>query len=131
MLHQARRAAAGRQLPEFLEAQRESIAQVFTEVEALAESIDPTLVKAVGAEAQKVHNALQMLEKKLAKARDTKHDQTFKQLENLKDKLFPNGSLQERQDNLLSYTTNHPDFIPALVQAFDPFDLKFTILEEE
>ncbi len=114
-----------------LEAQRQSIAAAFAEVEKLAESIDPTLVKAVGAESQKAVNALQMLEKKISKARDNKHEQTFKQLENLKEKLFPGGSLQERHDNLLTYKSNNPDFIPALVEAFDPFDLKFTILEEE
>ncbi|WP_377469456.1 bacillithiol biosynthesis cysteine-adding enzyme BshC [Pontibacter silvestris] len=114
-----------------LEAQRQTVAKVFAEVEKLAENIDPTLVKTVGAEAQKAHNALQMLEKKISKARDSKHEQTFKQLENLKDKLFPNGSLQERYDNLLTYKTNNPNFIAALVEAFDPFDLKFTILEEE
>ncbi|MDX5481410.1 MAG: bacillithiol biosynthesis cysteine-adding enzyme BshC [Hymenobacteraceae bacterium] len=114
-----------------LEEQRKAVAAVFTQVEQLAESVDPTLQKAVGAEAQKAFNSLQMLEKKISKARDNKHEQTFKQLENLKDKLFPNGSLQERQDNLLTYKTNNPDFIPALVDAFDPFDLKFTILEEE
>ncbi|MHC2990862.1 bacillithiol biosynthesis cysteine-adding enzyme BshC [Pontibacter sp. HJ8] len=113
-----------------LEAQREAAANLYKQVEELAEGIDPTLVKAVAAEAQKATNSLHMLEKKLSKARDSKHEQTFKQLENLKDKLFPNGSLQERQDNLLSYQTNHPDFIPALAEAFDPFDLKFTILEE-
>ncbi|WP_299984316.1 bacillithiol biosynthesis cysteine-adding enzyme BshC [uncultured Pontibacter sp.] len=114
-----------------LETQREAVAKAFKQVEALAEGIDPTLVRAVAAEQQKAHNSLQMLEKKLSKARDSKHEQTFKQLENLKDKLFPNGSLQERQDNLLSYQTNHPNFIPALVEAFDPLEFKFTILEEE
>jgi bacillithiol biosynthesis cysteine-adding enzyme BshC len=114
-----------------LEAQREALAAAYKQVEQLAEGIDPTLVKAVAAEAQKASNSLHMLEKKLSKARDHKHEQTFKQLENLKDKLFPNGSLQERQDNLLSYKTNHPDFIPSLVEAFDPFEFKFTILEEE
>ncbi|WP_082815155.1 bacillithiol biosynthesis cysteine-adding enzyme BshC [Pontibacter akesuensis] len=114
-----------------LTAQRKAVAAAFAEVEKLAKEIDPTLVKAVGAEEQKAHNALQMLEKKISKARDNKHEQTFKQLENLKDKLFPGGSLQERKDNLLSYTTNNPDFIPALVEAFDPLEFKFTILEEE
>ena len=77
------------------------------------------------------HLALQMLEKKLTKARDSKHEQTFKQLENLKEKLYPGGSLQERHDNLLSIQANNPDFIPALVDAFDPLEFKFTILEEE
>ncbi|WP_224744371.1 bacillithiol biosynthesis cysteine-adding enzyme BshC [Pontibacter aquaedesilientis] len=114
-----------------LEAQREAVAKAFKQVEELAEVIDPTLVRAVAAEQQKSCNSLQMLEKKLSKARDSKHEQTFKQLENLKDKLFPNGSLQERQDNLLSYQTNHPNFIPALIDAFDPLEFKFTILEEE
>lgn len=114
-----------------LEAQRQAVAAAFAEVEKLAESIDPTLTKAVGAEAQKANNSLQMLEKKISKARDSKHEQTFKQLENLKDKLFPGGTLQERKDNLLTYKTNNPDFIPALVDAFDPLEFKFTILEEE
>ncbi|WP_250419222.1 MULTISPECIES: bacillithiol biosynthesis cysteine-adding enzyme BshC [Pontibacter] len=114
-----------------LKAQQKTVEDAFKEVEKLAKSIDPTLVKAVAAEEQKAYNALQILEKKLSKARDSKHEQTFKQLENLKEKLFPGGSLQERHDNLLSYQANNPDFIPALVDAFDPFDLKFTILEEE
>ncbi|WP_239022830.1 bacillithiol biosynthesis cysteine-adding enzyme BshC [Pontibacter mangrovi] len=114
-----------------LEAQGEAVAAAFAEVEKLAENIDPTLVKAVGAEAQKAANSLQMLEKKISKARDSKHEQTFKQLENLKDKLFPGGTLQERKDNLLTFQTNNPDFIPALAEAFDPLEFKFTILEEE
>ncbi len=113
-----------------LEAQRQTIAAAFEEVKTLAESIDQTLVKAVAAEEQKAHNALHLLEKKISKARDNKHEQTFKQLENLKEKLFPGGSLQERHDNLLTYKTNNPDFIPALADAFDPFELTFTILEE-
>ncbi|WP_230407259.1 bacillithiol biosynthesis cysteine-adding enzyme BshC [Pontibacter cellulosilyticus] len=114
-----------------LEEQRKAVTAAFAEVEKLAQDIDPTLVRAVAAEEQKANNALQMLEKKISKARDSKHEQTFKQLENLKEKLFPNGSLQERHDNLLSYRTNNPDFIPALVEAFDPLEFRFTILEEE
>ena len=39
--------------------------------------------------------------------------------------------LQERHDNLLTHQTNNPDFIPALIEAFDPLEFKFTILEEE
>ncbi|MEJ8801275.1 bacillithiol biosynthesis cysteine-adding enzyme BshC [Pontibacter sp. H249] len=114
-----------------LEEQRKAVAAAFAEVEKMVQDIDPTLVRAVAAEEQKASNALQMLEKKISKARDNKHEQTFKQLENLKEKLFPGGSLQERYDNLLTYQTNNPDFIPALIEAFDPLEFKFTILEEE
>jgi len=114
-----------------LKEQQQTIEAAFKEVEKLAQTIDATLVKAVAAEEQKAYNALQILEKKLTKARDSKHEQTFKQLENLKEKLFPGGSLQERHDNLLSIQANNPDFIPALVDAFEPLEFKFTILEEE
>ncbi|WP_187264052.1 bacillithiol biosynthesis cysteine-adding enzyme BshC [Pontibacter beigongshangensis] len=114
-----------------LETQRQAIARIYAEVEQLAQQVDPTLVKTVGAEAQKAANSLQMLEKKIAKARDNKHEQSFKQLETLKEKLFPGSSLQERHDNLLTYSTNNPGFIQALAEAFDPLENKFTILEEE
>ncbi|HSI90009.1 MAG TPA: bacillithiol biosynthesis cysteine-adding enzyme BshC, partial [Adhaeribacter sp.] len=62
-----------------LESQRHSISEIFAEVEKLAGSIEQTLEKTVGAEAQKVQNALQMLEKKIAKAQETKHETVFKQ----------------------------------------------------
>ena len=33
------------------------------------------------------------------------------QLESLKEKLFPDGGLQERHENLLTYHINNPQFI--------------------
>jgi bacillithiol synthase len=119
-------------LPEVsLEQQQQQLAQIFKEVENLAVSIEPTLEKAVAAEAQKVQNAISALEKRISKALENKHETVFKQLATLKDKLFPEGSLQERSDNLLSIYANNPDFIADLMQAFDPFNNQFTILEEE
>lgn len=114
-----------------LAAEKEQVATAFAQVEKLAAGIDPTLAKTVAAEAQKAQNALAMLEKKIAKANDTKYEHIYNQLHTLKEKLFPGGSLQERVDNLLTYQTNQPDFIAQLVAAFDPFDPQFTVLEEE
>ena len=114
-----------------LQSQQNAIAEQFKQIEELAAAIDPTVAKTVAAEAQKVQNSIQNLEKKISKAQDTKFDTVFKQLENLKEKLFPGGALQERVDNLLTYQTNNPDFIPAMVAAFEPLAFKFTILEEE
>ena len=86
---------------------------------------------AVGAEAQKASQSLQMLEKKLNKAIENKNDTAYNQLANLKEKLFPTGVLQERVDNLLSYQTNNPDFIQHLVEAFQPFAHQFNVLQED
>ncbi|MBK0403282.1 bacillithiol biosynthesis cysteine-adding enzyme BshC [Adhaeribacter sp. BT258] len=114
-----------------LEAQKHSVSEAFAEVENLARTIEPTLEKAVAAEAQKVQNVLQMLEKKIAKAQETKHETVFKQLTALKEKLFPGDGLQERSDNFLSFQANNPGFITDLLQAFEPLNNRFVILEEE
>jgi uncharacterized protein YllA (UPF0747 family) len=114
-----------------LDAEKKQVEAVFAQVEKLAAAIDPTLSKTVAAEAQKAQNALDMLEKKIVKANDTKYEVIYNQLQTLKEKLFPGGSLQERTDNLLTYQTNNPDFIPALIAAFEPFEAQFTVLEEE
>ncbi|AKQ46754.1 bacillithiol biosynthesis cysteine-adding enzyme BshC [Rufibacter radiotolerans] len=114
-----------------LEAQRTALAEAFRQVEEMAQSIDSTLVKAVGAEAQKAQNSLQLLEKKLNKAVESKNDTAYNQLANLKEKLFPGGVLQERVDNLLTYQTNNPQFVEELVAAFNPFAYCFTILQED
>lgn len=114
-----------------LEEEKKQVEAAFAQIEKLAAAVDPTLTKTVAAEAQKTHNALTVLEKKIVKANDTKYETIYNQLTSLKDKLFPNGILQERVDNLLTYQTNNPDFIQQLFAAFEPFAAKFTILEEE
>jgi uncharacterized protein YllA (UPF0747 family) len=111
--------------------EKKQIEGIFQRITQLATGIDPTLTKTVAAEQQKTQNALEVLEKKLVKANDSKYETYFNQLTNLKDKLFPGGSLQERTDNILSYYTNNPDFISDLAAALEPLEGKFTILEEE
>lgn len=114
-----------------LSSQQQALAAVFKEVSELAQRLDPTLVKTVAAEQQKAAGSLASLEKRLSKAAEAKHETAYNQLTALKDKLFPDGQLQERQDNVLSILINNPQFIEQLLDAFDPLALEFTVLEEE
>jgi uncharacterized protein YllA (UPF0747 family) len=114
-----------------LAAQQQQLAEAFAAVSALAQKVDPTLVKTVAAEQQKVTGIVAGLEKRLSKAAETKHETAYTQLSGLKEKLFPAGSLQERHDNILSILTNNPGFITQLLDAFDPLALQFTVIEEE
>ncbi|SNR52501.1 bacillithiol biosynthesis cysteine-adding enzyme BshC [Hymenobacter mucosus] len=114
-----------------LKEQQQALAVVFKEVADLAQRLDPTLVKTVAAEQQKTAGSLAGLEKRLSKAAEAKHETAYNQLTALKDKLFPEGQLQERLDNVLSIMINNPQFIQQLVAAFDPLALEFTVLEEE
>jgi bacillithiol biosynthesis cysteine-adding enzyme BshC len=101
------------------------------EITELAQRLDPTLVKTVAAEAQKAAAGLGNLEKRLSKAAENKHEIVYTQLTALKDKLFPDGDLQERVDNVLSIYINNPEFLQQLLDAFEPLALEFTVLEEE
>ena len=113
-----------------LTAQQQALAAAFEQVQALAQRLDPTLVKTVAAEAQKAAGGLAGLEKRLSKAAEAKHETAYNQLATLKDKLFPDGGLQERTDNVLSILLNNPDFIAQLLAGFEPLRLEFAVLTE-
>jgi bacillithiol biosynthesis cysteine-adding enzyme BshC len=113
-----------------LQAQQQALATAYQQVQDLAQRLDPTLVKAVAAEAQKAAGSLAGLEKRLSKAAEAKHETAYSQLTALKDKLFPDGGLQERTDNVLSVLLNNPGFIDQLMQCFEPLKLEFAVVEE-
>jgi bacillithiol biosynthesis cysteine-adding enzyme BshC len=113
-----------------LQAQQQALAAAYQQVQDLAQRLDPTLVKAVAAEAQKAAGSLAGLEKRLSKAAEAKHETAYSQLTALKDKLFPDGGLQERTDNVLSVLLNNPGFMDQLMQCFEPLKLEFAVVEE-
>jgi bacillithiol biosynthesis cysteine-adding enzyme BshC len=113
-----------------LREQQQALAATFQQVQDLAQRLDPTLVRTVAAEASKAAGSLAGLEKRLSKAAETKHETAYAQLAAIKEKLFPEGGLQERSDNVLSILINNPDFIRQLIECFRPLALEFAILEE-
>jgi bacillithiol biosynthesis cysteine-adding enzyme BshC len=113
-----------------LAAQQQALAAAYEQVQALAQRLDPTLVKSVAAEAQKAAGSLAGLEKRLSKAAEAKHETAYAQLTALKDKLFPEGVLQERTDNVLSIMINNPGFIKQLLACFEPLKLEFAVVQE-
>ena len=112
------------------DAQR-ALAAAYEQVQEVAQRLDPTLVKTVAAEAQKATSGLAGLEKRLNKAAEARHETAYAQLTALKDKLFPDGGLQERTDNVLSILINNPGFIEQLLAAFEPLKLEFAVVQEE
>ena len=48
----------------------------------------------------------------------------------LQDQIFPNQSLQERNTNFSEFYLNYGDsLIPNLINALDPLELKFDLIE--
>ena len=108
--------------------ERNDIASMFDSLRKRAESIDPTLGPFVGAEGKRAMNSLEKIERKMLRAEKRLHTDKLKQIESVKDALFPNGSLQERTDNFLNFYQRDPALLDQLEEAFDPFDFKFNLL---
>lgn len=104
------------------------VSERFNEIKTRAAEIDPTLAPMIGAEQKRASNSLEKIEKKLLKAEKRLHSDKLRQIEEVKDFLFPNGSLQERTDNFLNFYQQDKQFIEKILAAFDPFDYQFNVL---
>jgi bacillithiol synthase len=93
-----------------------------------AGKIDSTLIKFIEAQSKRTVSGLEKIEKKLFRAEKRQHADKLRQLEAVKDELFPGGSPQERVDNFLNFYQKDPRFIQHLLDTFEPFDFRFNLL---
>jgi bacillithiol synthase len=107
---------------------KEGLESQFASIKEKAAAVDKTLEPMVAAETRRLQKSLAKIESKLLRAEKRKHEDKLRQIEAIKEVLFPNGSLQERTDNFLNFYQQRPDFIKRLLDAFDPFDLRFNVL---
>ncbi len=113
-----------------LDDEKTSFEQLFNQILAKATAIDKSLEGAVSAEKTKLLSSLSNLEKRIQKAEERNYESEVSQVLGLKNKLFPNGGLQERHDNFLNFYTNDSQFIQKLLNTIDAFDYRFNVLVE-
>jgi len=114
-----------------LEQEIKGLNEIFDSVKEKAATVDKSLEGFIGAEAQRSLKSLENIQKRLHKAEEQSHEISLKQIEGLKEKLFPQGRLQERWDNFLNFYINNPEFIQDVINCLDPFDFRFHILIED
>lgn len=104
-------------------------ASLFERIKLRAHKIDPTLSPSTEAVKVRLERALNRLEKKLLKAEKRNFGDALQNIDQIQHKIFPNDILQERIENFgLYYVKYGKDFIPNLIEHFQPLDFKFTIL---
>jgi bacillithiol synthase len=108
--------------------ERNIVLETFEKLKERAAAIDPTLAPFLGAEGKRALNSLEKIERKMLRAEKRLQSDKLRQIEQVKDALFPNGSLQERTDNFLNFYQKDNAFISKLMMYLDPFDLRFHIL---
>ena len=107
----------------------DDVGEIFERVLKKSLAIDQTMRGAVEAEKSKIIGSLENLEKRIKKAEERNQETSVTQLLALKQKLFPEGGLQERKENFLNFYLNDNLFITKLLAEFDPLDYRFNIVE--
>ncbi len=106
------------------------IKSAYDELAAKADKIDPTLSKAILAEEIKQTKQFEQLASRLLRAEKQLQDTHIKRIQKLKEKLFPENGLQERQENFLAFYAQYgPSWIDSMITICDPFVEKFTVVE--
>ena len=77
--------------------------QLYEDIKKQAISIDATLEKHVDSLKATTLHRLRELEKKMLRAEKRKFSDQQRQIQTIKEKLFPENGLQERYDNMLYY----------------------------
>ena len=112
--------------------QKNSLQQQFSDLKELAKKTDSTFLGAVNAQEKKQLNGLDNLEKRLLKAQKRKLSGVVDRIKQVQNELFPNQSLQERNQNFSAfYELIGADLIPTLIKNTDPLKFEFTIIEFE
>ena len=109
--------------------QIKTIQAVFDQIKQNALVVDKTLERSADSAKTKTSHLLANLEKKFIRAEKRKHQVALKQIENVKNRLFPTGVLQERVLNIAPMYVNYgEDFLSSLIENFQPLGGDFTLL---
>lgn len=104
---------------------------IFEKMKLRAHKIDPTLSPSTSAVQARLKHAIDNLERKLVKAEKRNHETALRQIDAIKQEIFPKNSLQERSENFgLYYVKWGQVFIDELIRTFEPLEFKFTVLAE-
>ncbi|WP_158618180.1 bacillithiol biosynthesis cysteine-adding enzyme BshC [Chitinophaga lutea] len=109
-----------------------AIEKLFSAIEEKAKSIDITLVATTNAEKSRAIKSIGKLEHKFLRAEKKKFEWQAEQINQLKARLFPGNSLQERKENFLPYYAQYgPAFFDHLLRFLNPVTDQFCIIAEE
>ncbi len=117
--------------PLSMETEKTALSDVFDAILKKAIAVDATLEKAVLAEKTKQLQSLDALESRTMKAEKQKHETSLNQIKTVQQKLFPNGGLQERTDNILPIYLKFGDaFFDILKSELNPLEQGMIVISE-
>lgn len=94
--------------------------------------VDPAMDKFAAAEVVRLEKQIESIKDKLVKRSKGKHDAAMKQIEQIKERLFPSGNLQERTSNFFSFCPDgmYLNLLKEMYDAIEPYNNDFIVLIE-
>lgn len=112
-----------------IENEKQTIIDAYNQIRNFTNKVDTTLNDHVASLAVKVEKSLSELEKKMLKAEKKKFQAQARQIQHLKKQLFPQNSLQERNDNIAEYYALYgKDLLVNLLEYSLALEAKFGVL---
>ena len=106
--------------------------QAFDSLASKAKNIDSSLASSIDATKTKQFKSFEQLSSRLIRAEKDKYERDISKIRKLKNRLFPNNSLQERKDNFIPFYLKHGEsYFDIIKENLDPFDQSFVIISEE
>ncbi len=109
---------------------KEQLKQQFDSLHQRATKTDKSFMGALKAQEAKQIKGLENLEKRLLKAQKRTLSDVLQRITDLQNELFPNQSLQERQNNFSEFYLEYGEnLIPQLIQMLKPLKSNFDIIK--
>ena len=104
---------------------------LFENISKKATRIDPNLERSAAGEEKRAQKSMERLQKKMIRAAKRQNKDQFQRIRDILAVVSPNGSFQERHDNLLDiYLEFGPELFVDLLNACDPLQNQLTVLIE-
>ena len=102
------------------------------QVSTLISDHEASLSSTVGADLSKMQNVLQSIKDKSWRAEKLKHEKSIKVIDQVKEKLFPNGNMQERSMNFFQICPegNVSEKLHDIYKAINPTNSDINIVIE-
>jgi uncharacterized protein YllA (UPF0747 family) len=101
---------------------------LFEAITAKATSIDPTLTATVQGEKQRQLKAIEAIEAKIIKAEKRRQEDSLNQIRLIHAMLFPEGTWQERYENILSFYQIDAGLITQVIELADGMSRSLSLL---
>lgn len=103
--------------------------QLYAQLKQKAQNIDSSINPSIEAEESRTTKVIQQWESRFSRSLKKNNEVSVNRINKIHKKLFPNGYLQERHDNLLEFHSKvNRNLLKEIYSATAPFSTEFTAL---